>query len=130
MATLSNQSFNPEYYEKAWENYSTEEYDVVIIGGGSVGAGAAVDAATRGLKTAVVETRDFAAGTSSRSSKMFHGGLRYLAMFDFRLVAESLHERELNMSTLAPHLVKPLKFIFPLTHPVWERVMMFGGFTL
>ena len=130
MATLSNQSFNPEYYEKAWENYSTEEYDVVIIGGGSVGAGAAVDAATRGLKTAVVETRDFAAGTSSRSSKMFHGGLRYLAMLDFRLVAESLHERELNMSTLAPHLVKPLRFIFPLTHPVWERVMMFGGFTL
>ncbi|OFT50354.1 glycerol-3-phosphate dehydrogenase [Corynebacterium sp. HMSC06D04] len=130
MTKLSNQSFNPEYFEKAWENYSDEEYDVVIIGGGSVGAGAAVDAATRGLKTAVVESRDFAAGTSSRSSKMFHGGLRYLAMFDFRLVAESLHERELNMSTLAPHLVKPLKFIFPLTHPVWERVMMFGGFTL
>ncbi|WP_311518040.1 glycerol-3-phosphate dehydrogenase/oxidase [uncultured Corynebacterium sp.] len=130
MTKLSNQSFNPEYFEKAWENYSDEEYDVVIIGGGSVGAGAAVDAATRGLKTAVVESRDFAAGTSSRSSKMFHGGLRYLAMFDFRLVAESLHERELNMSTLAPHLVKPLKFIFPLTHHVWERVMMFGGFTL
>ena len=103
---------------------------VVIIGGGSVGAGAAVDAATRGLKTAVLEARDFAAGTSSRSSKMFHGGLRYLAMFDFRLVAESLKERELNMSTLAPHLVKPLKFIFPLTHRGWERVMMFGGFTL
>ncbi|MDO5032976.1 glycerol-3-phosphate dehydrogenase/oxidase [Corynebacterium sp.] len=130
MATLSKQQFNPDYYAQAWENYGTEEYDVVIIGGGSVGAGAAVDAATRGLKTAVIEAQDFAAGTSSRSSKMFHGGLRYLAMFDFRLVAESLHERELNMATLAPHLVKPLKFIFPLTHRVWERVMMFGGFTL
>ena len=130
MTTTSNHSFNPEYFEQTWNDYSTEDYDVVIIGGGSVGAGAAVDAATRGLKTAVLESQDFAAGTSSRSSKMFHGGLRYLAMFDFRLVAESLKERELNMSTLAPHLVKPLKFIFPLTHRGWERVMMFGGFTL
>ena len=130
MSTTSITSFNPEYFEKTWNDYSTEDYDVVIIGGGSVGAGAALDAATRGLKTAVLEARDFAAGTSSRSSKMFHGGLRYLAMFDFRLVAESLKERELNMSTLAPHLVKPLKFIFPLTHRGWERVMMFGGFTL
>ncbi|MGV0341877.1 glycerol-3-phosphate dehydrogenase/oxidase [Corynebacterium mastitidis] len=130
MASISKQTFNPESYEKAWKRFGDEEFDVVIIGGGSVGAGAAVDAATRGLKVAVVETRDFAAGTSSRSSKMFHGGLRYLAMFDFRLVAESLRERELNMSTLAPHLVKPLRFIFPLTHRMWERVMMFGGFTL
>ncbi|MDK8450283.1 glycerol-3-phosphate dehydrogenase/oxidase [Corynebacterium mastitidis] len=130
MASTSKQTFNPESYEKAWKRFGDEEFDVVIIGGGSVGAGAAVDAATRGLKVAVVETRDFAAGTSSRSSKMFHGGLRYLAMFDFRLVAESLRERELNMSTLAPHLVKPLRFIFPLTHRMWERVMMFGGFTL
>lgn len=130
MASTSKQTFNPESYEKAWKRFGEEEFDVVIIGGGSVGAGAAVDAATRGLKVAVVETRDFAAGTSSRSSKMFHGGLRYLAMFDFRLVAESLRERELNMSTLAPHLVKPLRFIFPLTHRMWERVMMFGGFTL
>ena len=127
MIQQSNQSFNPEYFENLWNGYADEDYDVVIIGGGSVGAGAAADAATRGLKTAVIEARDFAAGTSSRSSKMFHGGLRYLAMFDFRLVAESLKERELNMSTLAPHLVKPLKFIFPLTHHVWERVMMFGG---
>ncbi|WPF68536.1 glycerol-3-phosphate dehydrogenase/oxidase [Corynebacterium sp. 21KM1197] len=130
MASTSKQTFNPESYENAWRRFGEEEFDVVIIGGGSVGAGAAVDAATRGLKVAVVETRDFAAGTSSRSSKMFHGGLRYLAMFDFRLVAESLRERELNMSTLAPHLVKPLRFIFPLTHRLWERVMMFGGFTL
>lgn len=123
-------SFNPQVFEQAWDRFGSEDFDVVIIGGGSVGAGAALDAATRGLRTAVVETRDFAAGTSSRSSKMFHGGLRYLAMLDFKLVAESLHERELNMSVLAPHLVKPLKFIFPLTHRLWERVMMFGGFAL
>ncbi|KQB83453.1 glycerol-3-phosphate dehydrogenase/oxidase [Corynebacterium lowii] len=130
MASTSKQTFNPESYKNAWQRFGEEEFDVVVIGGGSVGAGAALDAATRGLKVAVVETRDFAAGTSSRSSKMFHGGLRYLAMFDFRLVAESLRERELNMATLAPHLVKPLRFIFPLTHRLWERVMMFGGFTL
>ena len=82
MIQQSNQSFNPEYFENLWNGYADEDYDVVIIGGGSVGAGAAADAATRGLKTAVIEARDFAAGTSSRSSKMFHGGLRYLAMFD------------------------------------------------
>ncbi|MBZ8176675.1 FAD-dependent oxidoreductase [Corynebacterium poyangense] len=130
MASTTTRPLSPESHQEAWEKFGTEDFDVVIIGGGSVGAGAALDAATRGLKVAVVETRDFAAGTSSRSSKMFHGGLRYLAMFDFRLVAESLRERELNMSTLAPHLVKPLRFIFPLTHHLWERVMMFCGFTL
>ena len=123
-------TLNPEYFSDAWQRFGSEDFDVVIIGGGSVGAGAALDAATRGLRVALVEARDFAAGTSSRSSKMFHGGLRYLAMFDFALVAESLQERELNMSTLAPHLVTPLKFMFPLTHRVWERVMMFGGFSL
>ncbi|AZA11383.1 glycerol-3-phosphate dehydrogenase/oxidase [Corynebacterium gerontici] len=130
MASTTKHPLNPEYFSKVWEGFAHKHYDVVVIGGGSVGAGAALDAATRGLSVAVIETRDFAAGTSSRSSKMFHGGLRYLAMLDFRLVAESLRERELNMSTLAPHLVKPLKFIFPLTHRMWERVMMFGGFTL
>ncbi|PRQ11884.1 glycerol-3-phosphate dehydrogenase [Corynebacterium sp. 13CS0277] len=123
-------ALNAAQQEKAWEEFGSEHYDVVIIGGGSVGAGAALDAATRGLKVAVVETRDFAGGTSSRSSKMFHGGLRYLAMLDFRLVAESLRERELSMSTLAPHLVKPLKFVFPLTHRVWERPFMASGFVL
>lgn len=130
MATTSTSAFNPEYFEDAWKQFENDHFDLVIIGGGSVGAGAALDAATRGLKVAVIEARDFAAGTSSRSSKMFHGGLRYLAMLDFRLVAESLRERELSMSTLAPHLVKPLKFIFPLTRRVWERPYMASGFML
>ena len=83
-----------------------------------VGAGAALDAATRGLKVALVEARDFASGTSSRSSKMFHGGLRYLEQLEFGLVREALHERELSLTTLAPHLVKPLPFLFPLTKRV------------
>ena len=130
MATVTKAAFNAEYFEHAWQQFETEHFDLVIIGGGSVGAGAALDAATRGLKVAVIEARDFAAGTSSRSSKMFHGGLRYLAMLDFRLVAESLRERELSMATLAPHLVKPLRFIFPLTHRVWERPYMASGFML
>ena len=102
-------SWNPAYFSQAWAEFGAQHFDVCVIGGGSVGAGAALDAASRGLKVAVVEARDFASGTSSRSSKMFHGGLRYLAMLDFRLVAESLRERELSMSTLAPHLVKPLR---------------------
>ncbi|MDO4762646.1 MAG: glycerol-3-phosphate dehydrogenase/oxidase [Corynebacterium sp.] len=130
MATTSTQALNQQSFDTAWKKFQTEEFDLVIIGGGSVGAGAALDAATRGLKVAVVEARDFAAGTSSRSSKMFHGGLRYLAMLDFKLVAESLRERELSMSTLAPHLVKPLRFIFPLTRRVWERPYMAAGFLL
>ncbi|MDO5098255.1 MAG: glycerol-3-phosphate dehydrogenase/oxidase [Corynebacterium sp.] len=130
MATSTSSAFNAESFQSAWNQFETEHFDLVIIGGGSVGAGAALDAATRGLKVAVIEARDFAAGTSSRSSKMFHGGLRYLAMLDFRLVAESLRERELSMSTLAPHLVKPLRFIFPLTHRVWERPYMASGFML
>lgn len=132
MTTVSQPSavFNKDQHDRAWQEFGTEQYDLIIIGGGSVGAGAALDAATRGLKVAVVEARDFAAGTSSRSSKMFHGGLRYLAMLDFRLVAESLHEREMSMSKIAPHLVKPLKFLFPLTKPVVERPFMAAGFML
>ena len=130
MAFHPTATLSPEGHKESWDKLGSEHFDLVIIGGGSVGAGAALDAATRGLNVAVIEARDFAAGTSSRSSKMFHGGLRYLAMFDFALVAESLHERELSMSTLAPHLVTPLRFLFPLTHPVWERVMMFCGFAL
>ncbi len=95
-----------------------------------VGAGAALDAATRGLKVALVEARDFASGTSSRSSKMFHGGLRYLEQLEFGLVREALYERELSLTTLAPHLVKPLPFLFPLTKRLWERPYIAAGIFL
>ena len=114
----------------AWDRLGSEQFDVVVIGGGVVGAGAALDAATRGLKVAMVEARDFASGTSSRSSKMFHGGLRYLEQLEFGLVREALHERELSLTTLAPHLVKPLPFLFPLTKRWWERPYIAAGIFL
>ena len=106
------------------------ELDVLVIGGGVVGAGAALDAVTRGLKTGLVEMRDYAAGTSSRSTKLFHGGLRYLEQLEFGLVREALHERELSLTTLAPHLVKPLPFLFPLTRRLWERPYVAAGMFL
>ena len=120
----------PQQRAEAWERLGSEQFDVVVIGGGVVGAGAALDAATRGLKVALVEARDFASGTSSRSSKMFHGGLRYLEQLEFGLVREALHERELSLTTLAPHLVKPLPFLFPLTNRWWERPYVAAGIFL
>src|SRR5699024_6311696 len=126
----SRSALGPRRRSEAWRRLSEEHFDVLVVGGGVVGTGSAVDAATRGLSVALVEARDFAAGTSSRSSKMFHGGLRYLEQLDFGLVAEALHERELSMSTLAPHLVRPLKFLFPLTRRFWERPYMAAGFVL
>ncbi|GAC48611.1 glycerol-3-phosphate dehydrogenase [Gordonia aichiensis] len=120
----------PLYREQAWRRLSAEQFDVVVIGGGVVGVGAALDAATRGLRVALVEARDIASGTSSRSSKMFHGGLRYLEQLEFGLVREALHERELSLSLLAPHLVKPLPFLYPLTHRVWERPYVAAGIFL
>ena len=121
---------NPGQRAQAWQRLGSEQFDVVVIGGGVVGAGSALDAATRGLKVALVEARDFASGTSSRSSKMFHGGLRYLEQLEFGLVREALHERELSLTTLAPHLVKPLPFLFPLTNRWWERPYMAAGIFL
>src|SRR6202042_833814 len=87
-------------------------YDVLVIGGGITGAGVALDAASRGYSVALVEQADFASGTSSRSSKLVHGGLRYLQNFDLGLVREALLERQL-MVALAPHLVKPLPLVVP-----------------
>ena len=107
-----------------------DELDVVVIGGGVVGAGAALDAATRGLRVGLVEARDWASGTSSRSSKLIHGGLRYLEMLDFGLVHEALHERGLLLQRLAPHLVRPVPFLYPLTHRVWERPYVGAGLAL
>src|SRR5688500_13671625 len=118
-----------DYRQRAWQSLAEREFDVLIIGGGVTGAGAALDAATRGLSVAMVEARDFASGTSSRSSKLFHGGLRYLEQLNFRLVREALRERELMLTRIAPHLVKPVSFLYPLTHRVWERPYVSAGMT-
>ena len=93
-----------------------ELFDVLVVGGGVTGCGVALDAASRGLSVALIEKRDFAAGTSSRSSKLIHGGLRYLERFDLGLVREALHERRLLVEHLAPHLVHPTPFLLPLEH--------------
>ncbi|MFF1341629.1 glycerol-3-phosphate dehydrogenase/oxidase [Streptomyces sp. NPDC058290] len=106
------------------------ELDVLVVGGGVVGSGAALDAATRGLSVGLVEARDWASGTSSRSSKLIHGGLRYLEMLDFRLVAEALRERGLLLRYLAPHLVRPVPFLYPLQHRVTERLYVGSGVLL
>src|ERR1700761_4679663 len=120
----------PQQRAAAWQRLGAEQFDVVVIGGGVVGSGCALDAATRGLKVALVEARDFASGTSSRSSKMFHGGLRYLEQLGFGLVREPLYERELSLTPLAPHLVKPMPFLFPLANRLWERPYTEAGIFL
>ena len=98
------------------ERLASELFDVLVVGGGVTGCGVALDAASRGLSVALIEKRDFAAGTSSRSSKLIHGGLRYLERFDLGLVREALHERRLLTQRLAPHLVHPTPFLLPLEH--------------
>src|SRR3954468_16920727 len=116
-----------------------ERFDVLVIGGGVTGTGAAVDAASRGLSVALIEARDLASGTSSRSSKLIHGGLRYLEQFEFGLVHEALRERGLLATRLAPHLVRPIPFLVPLTGPaglkglpgrVWRRTYYGAGVAL
>jgi len=123
-------SLDPEYRAAAWQRLENEPFDVLVVGGGITGAGVALDAATRGLSTALVEQRDFASGTSSRSSKLFHGGLRYLEQMNFDLVREALKERDLMLRTIAPHLVRPVSFLYPLTSRGWERPYVTAGLTL
>jgi glycerol-3-phosphate dehydrogenase len=106
-----------------------EPLDVLVVGGGIVGAGAALDAVSRGLTVGLLEQRDLASGTSSRSSKLVHGGLRYLEMFDFGLVREALEERGLLLTRLAPHLVRPVPFLYPL-HRTIERPYVGAGLAL
>src|SRR5438874_7896755 len=97
---------------RAIEAVAGERFDVVVIGGGITGAGVALDAASRGYSVALVERADYASGTSSRSSKLVHGGLRYLQNFDLGLVRKALLERQL-LVRLAPHLVRPLPLVVP-----------------
>jgi glycerol-3-phosphate dehydrogenase len=104
--------------------------DVLVIGGGITGAGAALDAVSRGLRVGLIESRDLAAGTSSRSSKLIHGGLRYLEQRDFKLVREALRERDLLVTRLAPHLVKPVPFLYPLYRKVVERPYVGAGLVI
>lgn len=104
--------------------------DVLIIGGGVVGCGSALDAASRGLTVGLVERRDLASGTSSRSSRLAHGGLRYLEQREFSLVHEALTERGLLLDRLAPHLVRPVPFLYPVTRRGWERPYVGFGITV
>jgi glycerol-3-phosphate dehydrogenase len=118
-----------EQREAALDRMENELFDVVVIGAGATGSGAALDAVTRGLSVALVEARDFAAGTSSRSSKLIHGGLRYLEQGEVGLVREALRERSLLLNVLAPHLVRPVPFLYPLTEH-YERAYVGAGMVL
>lgn len=127
------------------ERLARQRFDVLIIGGGVTGVGAALDAASRGLSVALVEGRDLAAGTSSQSSKLIHGGLRYLEQLEFGLVHEALRERGLLTTSIAPHLVRPVPILVPLTsavgrgavgplvelaHRAWQRAYLGAGVAL
>jgi glycerol-3-phosphate dehydrogenase len=126
----SSARLGPQERATNFDRLGAETFDVVIIGGGVVGAGAALDAVTRGLSVALVEARDLASGTSSRSTKLFHGGLRYLEMFEFGLVREALHERELMLTKICPHLAKPVSILYPLSKHVVERPYVASGLIL
>jgi glycerol-3-phosphate dehydrogenase len=123
-------SLGPADRARAVRELADQEFDVLVVGGGVVGAGAALDAVSRGLSVALVEAADWAAGTSSRSSKLIHGGLRYLEQRDFHLVREALRERALLLTRVAPHLVHPVPFLYPLKHRMWERVYVGAGIGL
>jgi len=120
-------ALGPEYRSAALRRLGEEQFDILVIGAGVVGAGAALDAASRGLKVALVEARDFASGTSSRSSKLVHGGLRYLKQLNFHLVFEALRERKLILEKLCPHLARPVEFIYPLEKPLIDRAWVGTG---
>jgi glycerol-3-phosphate dehydrogenase len=115
MAAASNVPASFSYFDRdsILNRMNSETFDLVVVGGGITGAGVARDATSRGMKVALIEARDFAEGTSSRSSKLIHGGIRYLENLEFGLVFEALSERKL-LFEIAPHLVHPLRFVLPL----------------
>jgi glycerol-3-phosphate dehydrogenase len=126
---MSSDQLGPQQRRASLLRVANEVFDIVVVGGGVTGCGSALDAATRGLSVALVEQRDFASGTSSRSSKLIHGGLRYLEQRDFALVREALRERSLLLRHICPHLVRPVPFLFPLAHH-WERAYIGAGVLL
>ncbi|MEX1037829.1 MAG: glycerol-3-phosphate dehydrogenase/oxidase [Acidimicrobiia bacterium] len=123
-------SLNPQQRQSDLSRMASEFFDVVVVGGGVTGCGVALDAVSRGLSVALVEQRDLASGTSSRSSKLIHGGLRYLEQLNFGLVREALSERNLMLNRLCPHLVEPVSFLYPLQHRFWERIYVGAGILL
>ncbi|WP_413316829.1 glycerol-3-phosphate dehydrogenase/oxidase [Agrococcus sp. 1P02AA] len=125
-----SRKLGPEERAAAIASMRDREVDVLVIGGGIVGAGAALDAVTRGLRVGLIEARDFASGTSSRSSKLIHGGIRYLEQLNFGLVREALIERGLLLQRIAPHLAKPVRFLYPLNTPLVERAYIGAGMAL
>ena len=120
-------ALNPAQRHRHLEQMTTSPLDILVIGGGVTGSGAALDAASRGLTVGLIEQRDYASGTSSRSSKLFHGGLRYLEQLNFGLVSEALGERNLMLKTICPHLTRPVSFVYPLKHRIWERPYVGAG---
>ncbi|WP_227497150.1 glycerol-3-phosphate dehydrogenase/oxidase [Planctomonas psychrotolerans] len=129
--TVSRSSkLGPEERVAAIDSLRSKELDILVVGGGIVGAGSALDAVTRGLSVGLLEARDWSSGTSSRSSKLVHGGIRYLEQLDFRLVREALMERGLLLQRIAPHLVKPVRFLYPLKKRVIERLYIGAGMLL
>lgn len=130
VSNILSSALSPEYRAHSINQLKTGDFDILIIGGGVNGVGIALDAASRGLSVALVEADDFASGTSSRSSKLIHGGLRYLEQYDFKLVREALQERELMITSLAPHLVHPVAFLYPLQEKLKERTYVGAGMAL
>jgi glycerol-3-phosphate dehydrogenase len=123
-------ALNPASRAQALASARSGDLDLLVVGGGITGVGAALDAAARGLSVVLVEAADLASGASSASSKVIHGGLRYLEMGDFGLVREALRERELLLRRTAPHLVTPIRFLWPLHGRGWERAWLGAGLAL
>ena len=130
MTTMRSVALSPQAREAALDAMAATELDVLVVGGGVVGAGAALDAATRGLRSGWSRRATSPRGTSSRSSKLIHGGLRYLEMLDFGLVPRRCGSAGCCIQRLAPHLVRPVPFLYPLQHRGWERLYAGSGVAL
>ena len=127
---IVSSSLSPSTRKAAHASMQEEVLDLLVVGAGATGTGAALDAASRGLSVGLIDQGDIASGTSSRSSQLIHGGLRYLKQGNVALVREALRERELLLTTLAPSLVQPMPFLLPLRHRAWERAYLGAGLML